>query len=51
MDHNQFLFGLGSFTPRTLSILAIWSPLGIPFPFSHELMSDFGMHKRWANCS
>ena len=37
----QFLFGLGSLTPRTLSIFAIKLPEGKDFPASHAFTSDF----------
>jgi hypothetical protein len=41
-DDHFFLGGLGSLTPRTLSILAIIWPVGTDFPASQEFTSDFG---------
>ena len=44
------LFGLGSLTPKTLSILAMIFPVGNDFPAYHKFTYDFCTHIICANC-
>lgn len=49
-EYTDHLLALGSFTPRTLSILAIRFPVGTDFPASQAFTYDFWTHIWWANC-